>query len=65
MRYKVFNTKDGVVPVLSAPWRWPVEVLASFRSDNWAWYRLVDSKTGKTIVEWARGATVPNDQQTK
>ncbi len=54
MRYQVFNTRDGTEPVVSAPWRWLATMLAAGRAMKWDWYRLVDVKTGKTLLEWAR-----------
>jgi hypothetical protein len=54
MRYQVFNSRDGTEPVLSALWRWLAALLASRPALCWDWYRLIDTKTGKTLTEWAR-----------
>ena len=54
MRYQVFNSRDGTAPVVSAPWRWLASQLATRPSRTWDWYRLVDAKTGETLIEWAR-----------
>ncbi|MFK4706159.1 hypothetical protein ABIC83_002998 [Roseateles asaccharophilus] len=54
MRYQVFNTAEGGKPVCSAPWKWLAQMLCLRASTRWYWYRLVDTRTGKTLVEWAR-----------
>ncbi|WP_163923502.1 hypothetical protein [Raoultella planticola] len=42
--------------MVQAPWRWLAVLLASGPSTKWYWYRLVDTRRGKTIVDWARAA---------
>ncbi len=54
MRYQVFNSRDSAEPVMSAPWLWLARMLSNGRALNWSWYRLVDTKTGETLTEWAR-----------
>jgi hypothetical protein len=58
MRYQIFNTpaEEGAPPVVQAPWRWLAVLLASGPSVKWYWYRLVDTKHGKTLLDWARAA---------
>lgn len=58
MRYQIFNTpaEEGAAAVVQAPWRWLAVLLASGPSAKWYWYRLVDTRRGKTIVDWARAA---------
>lgn len=54
MRFQVFNTQSGREPVLSAPWARLAWVLTSRASARWDAYRLVDSRTGRTLIHWAR-----------
>lgn len=58
MRYQVFNTADGGKPVRSAPFAWLARLLTLGASGQWSWYRLVDSRTGVTLTEWARATRV-------
>lgn len=54
MRYQIFNSRDAALPIFTAPWRWLAYRLAGLLSSKWQWCRLVDSKTGETLMEWAR-----------
>jgi len=61
MRYQIFNQRagSGSAPVITAPWRWLAYHLISLLSLKWDWCRLEDSKTGDTLMEWARASRVP------
>lgn len=55
MRYQVFNKQESSVqPIASAPWRRLAFWLASLMSTKWTACRVVDSRTGDTLLEWAR-----------
>lgn len=56
MRYQIFNTpaEEGAPAVVAAPWRWLAMLLANGPSAKWYWYRLVDTKSGRTLVDWTR-----------
>ena len=58
MRYQVFNSQAGTQPVFTAPWVWMARWLSLVLDTRWDWYRLVDSHSGKTLTEWARGEGV-------
>jgi hypothetical protein len=62
MRYQVFNEKSVTKPVFTAPWCWVASLYANtvaFRFDK---CRLVDSKSGETLLDWARGCVVGNSK---
>ena len=61
MRYQVFNSQDATSsPAFSAPWKWLAEFLAEHKSSTWRWCRVVDSRSGDTVAEWA-SAILPRD----
>lgn len=54
MRYQVFKTKEGGLPVFTAPWYWLASAIAHWSSLNWDACRIVDSKADKTMLCWAK-----------
>lgn len=54
MRYRVFKTKEGGLPVFTAPWYWLASAIAHWSSLNWDACRIVDSKADKTMLCWAK-----------
>ena len=54
MRYQVFKTKEGGLPVFTAPWYWLASASAHWSSLNWDACRIVDSKADKTMLCWAK-----------
>lgn len=64
MRYQVFNQRGMTEPVFSAPWKWLATALCNLLSTEWGYCRLVDSRTGETLMESAtaaRGVTVKDE----
>lgn len=62
MRYQVFNEKSSTQPVFTAPWRWLASLYASTVALRFDKCRLVDSKSGETLLDWARGCVVGNSK---
>ncbi|MCO4143264.1 hypothetical protein K8H73_21955 [Enterobacter hormaechei] len=54
MRYQLFKTKEGGLPVFTAPWYWLASAIAHWSSLNWDACRIVDSKADKTMLCWAK-----------
>lgn len=55
-RYRVFNQKVSGQPVFTTPWLWLAKHYATSFSANWDYSRIVDAKSNKLLVEWARGS---------
>lgn len=56
-RFKVFESKDQIVPSFSAPWLWVASIFVTFFSST-NYCRIEDIKLNKTILEWAQTAQV-------
>lgn len=55
MRYQVFNEKSSTQPVFTAPWRWLASWYVSTVALRFQKCRMIDSKSGETSLDWARG----------
>lgn len=62
MRYQVFNEKSVTKPVFTAPWRCVASLYANTVALRFDKCRLVDSKSGETLLDWARGIVVGNSK---
>ena len=59
MRFQVFNEQSATKPIFTTPWRWLADMYVSIVATNFDRCRLVDSKSGETLVDWARAKPVP------
>lgn len=55
LRYQVFNNISSNKPVFTSPWYWLAFYYTVIFSNNWEYCRIDDSKTKKTLYEWATG----------
>lgn len=53
MRYQIFDQATATSSKLSSPWRWLARYLCGTVTLRWQYCRMVDSKTGEVLMEWA------------
>lgn len=63
MRYQVFNNRCSAKPAITIPWKWLASWYINFAGINWDSCKLVDSKTGAVLVEWARAKASPQSRK--
>ncbi|MBA9846864.1 hypothetical protein [Ralstonia pickettii] len=54
LRFQVFTQSGSRIPSYSAPWYWLASLVATFRYGNGEYCRILDGRTGVTMMEWKR-----------
>ncbi|CAG4909763.1 hypothetical protein [Paraburkholderia gardini] len=53
-RYQVYTGRGVNMPKFSTPWHWLAQFYVAVFCGNADYCRMIDAKTGKTVLEWAR-----------
>ena len=60
-RYRVYTGRGLNMPTFSAPWHWLAQFYVTVFCGNADYCRMVDSKTGKPVLEWTRATIRKSD----